>query len=122
MVNSEKRRNLKNPRHRVLWLQQQHGHFYFMDTTTQESYAKLLSEHGRAELMIDGNCGCALLGPNLQEGEAEFVEFAPTAAAALNAPLEDKLNACKTALERLRLRLNLPDMGYFFEESHPYGN
>ncbi len=24
-------------------------------------------------LSMDGNCGCALLGPNLQDGEAEFV-------------------------------------------------
>ena len=71
--------------------------------------------------MIDGKCGCAMLGSNLQEGEADFVEFAPTAAAALHAPLEDKLNACKTALGRLRLRLNLPEMSYFFGESHPYG-
>ncbi len=25
------------------------------------------------QIMMDGNCGCALLGQNLQEGEAEFV-------------------------------------------------
>ena len=25
-------------------------------------------------LSLDGNCACALLGENLQEGEAEFVE------------------------------------------------
>lgn len=30
----------------------------------------------RAELGVDGNCGFALLGENLQEGEAEFVEIA----------------------------------------------
>lgn len=29
----------------------------------------------RAILSVDGNCGCALLGENLQEGEAEFVEI-----------------------------------------------
>lgn len=28
---------------------------------------------GTVRLSIDGNCGCALLGENLQEGEAEFV-------------------------------------------------
>lgn len=30
----------------------------------------------RAELGVDGNCGFALLGDNLQSGEAEFVEIA----------------------------------------------
>jgi len=29
----------------------------------------------RAELGIDGNCGYALIGVNIQEGEAEFVEI-----------------------------------------------
>jgi len=28
---------------------------------------------GTINLSIDGNCGCALLGENLMEGEAEFV-------------------------------------------------
>ena len=30
----------------------------------------------RAELGVDGNCGFALVGPDLQVGEAEFEEFA----------------------------------------------
>ena len=30
---------------------------------------------GPVDLTIDGNCACALLGKNLQEGEAEFVEI-----------------------------------------------
>ena len=34
----------------------------------------------RAELGVDGNCGFALLGDDLQSGEAEFVE--------INLPLE----------------------------------
>ena len=29
----------------------------------------------RAVLSIDGECACALLGTNLQEGEAEFVKI-----------------------------------------------
>lgn len=33
-----------------------------------------LLEKGSVDLSLDGNCGCALLGPDLQEGEAEFVE------------------------------------------------
>jgi hypothetical protein len=32
----------------------------------------------RAILGIDGNSGFALLGPNLQEGESEFVTIDPT--------------------------------------------
>ncbi|PCJ24130.1 MAG: hypothetical protein COA96_10315 [SAR86 cluster bacterium] len=35
----------------------------------------LNSVRGGVHLSIDGNCGCALLGVNLQEGEAEFVEI-----------------------------------------------
>ena len=31
----------------------------------------------RAELGIDGNAGFALLGPDIQEGEAEFVKVPP---------------------------------------------
>ncbi len=31
--------------------------------------------YDRAEVGIDGNCGYALLGPNIQEGECEFVEI-----------------------------------------------
>ena len=31
-------------------------------------------EIARAVLSLDGDCGCALLGVNLQEGEAEFVK------------------------------------------------
>ena len=81
----------------------------------------------RAELGIDGNCGFALLGRNIQEGEAEFVEI-PTAAAdhdsSFMRPKGDdaaKLWACKEALRRLRVRLNAPGMSYYFGRSHPYG-
>ena len=34
-----------------------------------------MSEFYRAVLSIDGDCACALLGPNIQEGEAEFVKI-----------------------------------------------
>lgn len=81
----------------------------------------------RAELGIDGNCGFALIGVNIQEGEAEFVEI-PTAKADPDSSFmrpkgEDaaKLWACKEALRRLRTRLNLPNMSYYFGRSHPYG-
>jgi hypothetical protein len=68
----------------------------------------------RAELGIDGNCGYALLGPDLQEGEADFVEMAAD-------DLDSKLLACKLALHRLRERLKMPDLAYYYGKSHPYG-
>jgi hypothetical protein len=91
-------------------------------TATAVASGDLLASHGRAQLGIDGNCGFALLGPDIQEGEAEFVEIAPTREAAYHAPLGDKLSACKQALEKLRERLNLPSLSYYFGPSHPYGS
>lgn len=38
----------------------------------KEKYQELAKKYSVA-LSMDGNCGCALLGENLQEGEAEFV-------------------------------------------------
>ena len=80
----------------------------------------------RAELGIDGNCGFALIGANIQEGEAEFVEI-PSANVDANSsfvrPKGDdaaKLWACKEALRRLRTRLNA-NISYYFGPSHPYG-
>lgn len=32
----------------------------------------------RAEVGIDGNCGYALLGYNIQEGEVEFIQIEPS--------------------------------------------
>jgi hypothetical protein len=72
----------------------------------------------RAELGIDGNCGFARLGPNLQEGEAEFEEIRATA---LNPdPASDgaKKQAISRAYERLRSRIGRP-ISYFLGESHP---
>ncbi len=82
----------------------------------------------RAELGIDGNCGYALLGVSIQEGEAEFVEipFAkPDADSSFMRPKgaeAAKLWACKEALRNLRARLNMPNMSYYFGKSHPYGS
>ena len=91
----------------------------------------------RAHLGIDGNCGFALLGVNLQEGEAEFVEIEPisvpsgiastrheqfTGEAEAGLKLSAKLRACKAALQRLRTRLGKPELSYYFGPSHPYGD
>ena len=59
----------------------------------------------RAVLSIDGNCGCALLGDNLQEGEAEFVEIVPRADEHL---YHAEVRACWAALNNLRKRLGRP--------------
>ena len=90
----------------------------------------------RAELGIDGNCGFALLGVNLQEGEAEFVEIEAVIVPPYYAQtrheqftgeeqqareLGAKLRACKEALNRLRARLAMPNLSYYFGDSHPYG-
>jgi hypothetical protein len=70
----------------------------------------------RAQLGVDGNCGFALLGPNLQEGEAEFEEFAgdvKTSEGARQAKL-----AANRAFQRLKTRLARP-VSYYLGESHP---
>jgi hypothetical protein len=74
----------------------------------------LLAEYGRAVLTIDGNCGCALLGENLQEGEAEFVEIEE------GRYPDTHLVACKKALHKLRERLGLSELSYYFGQGHPY--
>lgn len=72
----------------------------------------------RAELGIDGNCGFALLGRDLQEGEAEFVEIEYTSK---DDRLSDELRACKRALVKLKKRLHKPELSCWFGPSHPYG-
>ena len=84
----------------------------------------------RAQLGIDGNCGFALLGKNIQEGEAEFVEITDIP---LNHPddnifrsysdrlLSAKLLAARKAFDALRERLNMPELSFYFGQSHPYG-
>ena len=70
----------------------------------------------RAQLGIDGDCGFALLGEDLQSGEAEFVKVIDT-----GDPLSDELRAAKQAFRKLQQRLNRPDLSYWFGRSHPYG-
>ena len=56
----------------------------------------------RAVLSVDGNCGCALLGEDLQVGEAEFVEVEKRPDEHLS---EAEVRACFQALKNLRARL-----------------
>lgn len=70
----------------------------------------------RAELGIDGNCGFALVGPNLQEGEAEFEEFVgnpATSEGARNAKF-----AINRAYQSLKSRIGRP-ISYYIGDSHP---
>lgn len=72
----------------------------------------------RAELGIDGNCGFALVGADLQVGEAEFEEIRgtelnpdPTSAGA-------KKQAISRAFTRLKARIGKP-ISYYLGRSHP---
>ena len=79
-------------------------------------------ETRRAELGVDGNCGFALLGENIQEGEAEFVEVVQLKDGYGDYELlsVSERRAAKQALVNLRKRLGR-DVNYYFGPSHPYG-
>ena len=80
----------------------------------------------RAEIGVDGNCGFALLGEDLQVGEAEFVE--------IDMPLEESKDpfryrhsdwcaaasrAATKAYRNLQKRLAPRVISYFLGASHP---
>lgn len=69
----------------------------------------------RAILSVDGNCGCALYGANLQEGEAEFVEVVPRKDEPLH---EAEARACWAAFKKLKDRLGLP-LSYAWQTRRP---
>lgn len=70
----------------------------------------------RAELGVDGNCGFALLGDNLQEGEAEFEEF--TGDIRTSEGHRNARTAAFCAYRRLKARIKKP-ISYFLGKSHP---
>lgn len=70
----------------------------------------------RAELGVDGNCGFALLGANLQEGEAEFEEFTGDVRTSEGAAQAKR--AINRAYQRLKARIDRP-ISYYIGESHP---
>lgn len=81
-----------------------------MDDTT-------LIKWDRAVLGVDGNAGFALLGPDIQEGEAEFVPID-------DCPIPDSRKdekeawAATQALRRLERRLGRR-LSYYLGPSHP---
>jgi len=75
---------------------------------------ELLDMYGRARIGIDGTAGFALLGEDLQNGEAEFVD--------IEEPVDDchnQIRAAACALGKLRKRLNLPELSHYLDDSHP---
>lgn len=70
----------------------------------------------RAELSVDGNAGCALLGEDLQVGEAEFVVVEPRGGEPLH---EAEIRACYQALKNLRSRLAKPLLSYAWYPRRP---
>ena len=71
------------------------------------------------ELGIDGNCGFALSGKDVQSGEAEFVDINYDSC---SDKLTAELIAMKTALKKLRTRLEMPELRWYHGTSSPYGN
>jgi hypothetical protein len=78
--------------------------------TTQE----LVDKYGRAQLGVDGDCGFALLGSDIMEGEVEFVKIVGDQWTA-----STQRAACKKALTALRDRLGLPELSYYLGDSYP---
>lgn len=72
----------------------------------------------RAELGMDGNCGFALLGENLQEGEAEFEEVRATEENPDPRSIGAQRQAIHRAYMRLKARIDRP-ISYFIGSSHP---
>ena len=77
---------------------------------SQDKIIQLLSKYGRAELGVDGNAGFALLGGDLQEGEAEFVEVSQLEDEPLS---RAERRAAGQALVKLRARLSMPNLSYY---------
>jgi len=73
----------------------------------------------RAELGVDGNAGFALLGDDLQSGEAEFVEFTWQGHVGCS---DWHHAACRAATKAYcNLKARLPDraFSYYIGPSHP---
>lgn len=76
-------------------------------------------EMERAELGVDGNRGFALLGDDLQVGEAEFVEIKTTAAVGTSEWHHAAVSAATEAYRALKARLNDREFSYYLGTSHP---
>jgi len=85
-----------------------------MDNRTFGSLPEAVQNYGtRAEIGVDGNCGFAQIGPDIQQGEAEFVEIVDT-----GDPSADASLAATKALQALEARLGVK-MTHWVGQSHP---
>ena len=80
----------------------------------------------RAEIGVDGNAGFALLGENIQVGEAEFVEIALPVEASKDPNryhhsewCDAAERAASAALRKLKARLAPREFSYYLGTSHP---
>jgi hypothetical protein len=69
----------------------------------------------RAELGVDGNCGFALLGEDIQSGKAEFVEVKQRPDEHID---DARSRAATQALRKLEARL-CRKLSYYIGPSHP---
>ena len=77
----------------------------------------------RAQLGIDGNCGFALLGDDIQSGEAEFVEIDYNAKEADGTTVlqsRAERTAAAIAFRNLKERLGDKELSYYLGASHPF--
>ena len=96
------------------------------DQVLDRLFNRRRSEMERAELGVDGNCGFALLGEDLQSGEAEFVEIALPLDASKNPNRYHNSEWCRAAEQAASaayraLKARLPDreFSYYIGPSHP---
>ena len=73
----------------------------------------------RAELGIDGNCGFARVGVNLQEGESGFEEIVSSEPTWTSGYARAAKIAINKAYQRLKTRLGLEHLSYYIGDSHP---
>lgn len=73
----------------------------------------------RALLGVDGNCGFALLGEDLQVGESEFVEIAGSDPVGSKGWAEEASRAATSAYRKLQSRLADQTFSYRLDSSHP---
>lgn len=72
-------------------------------------------KYPRAVLSVDGDHGCALLGKNLQEGEAEFVKVEKRPDEHIT---QAEVRACWAAFKNLKQRLGI-EMTYAWWPRRP---
>lgn len=72
----------------------------------------------RAELGVDGNAGFALLGNDLQMGEAEFETIDTTEPLWTSEGIRQTKRAINRAYQRLKARVKKP-ISYYLGSSHP---